>query len=169
MRYFLYLIASFIMQLVAWIITPILPLFARSEYGPIDNSNDFASEPRLPKWLSWFMTPDNSLYGDKNWKANNYYTKHWSMVAWLYRNSLYGFKWTVLAAPMSANEREMSGPSPTWTSLGFQRIKMNSYWQWHLVKRLGPVTINWNFGWLLNDGSKQKALFMFSPRVRIAK
>ena len=166
MRWTLYLLASLIMQVVAWIITPLLPLFAEYRYGPIDNNNAFANEPRLPNWLSWFMTVDNSLYGDNNWKSNHYYTKHWSMVAWLYRNSLYGFKWSVLSAPMNKDAREIHGESPTWKTPGFQRIKMGDYWQWHLVRSIGPFIVNLNFGWLLNDGDQERALFMFSPRLR---
>ena len=154
------------MQVMAYLITPLLPFFATDQWGFTDNRNAVSHEPRLPKWLSWFMTPDNSLYGDNNWKASHYYIRHWSMVAWLYRNSLYGFKWSVLSAPMDKDAREISGASPTWSNHGFQRIRMGDYWQWHLVKRIGPVTINFNFGWLLNDGDQPRALFMFSPRCK---
>lgn len=45
MKYAAYLLASFIMQLVAWVITPILPLFAKPRFGYIDNANKTASEP----------------------------------------------------------------------------------------------------------------------------
>lgn len=66
----------------------------------------FASEDGyLPKVLSWFQTPDNSLDGDTGWKE-----EHWQWryklpltlaiyvgrVGWLWRNSLYGFKIDVL-------------------------------------------------------------------------
>lgn len=166
MRWPLYLLASFVMQVVAWIITPILPLFAVNRFGPIDNASREGYEPRLPLWLSWFDTPDNCLYGDDNWYRKNG-GDYLSKVGWLYRNSLYGFKWSVLSAPMDAAAREIRGPSPTWNAPGFQRIHMNGYWQWHLVKQIGPFVINFNFGWLLNDGDQPRALFMFSPRFRI--
>lgn len=167
MRWPLYLLASFVMQIVAWIITPLLPLFARQRFGAWDNASEQRFGYRLPDWLSWFQTPDNALDGDYNWLKEHYPVSYWSMVLWLYRNSLFGFKWSVLSAPMSRDDREISGPSPTWKTPGFQRIRMNGYWQWHLVKTFGPLTINFNFGWLLNDGDQPRALFMFSPRVRI--
>lgn len=167
MRWFLYLLASLVMQVVALIITPILPLFARQRFGAWNNASEQRFGYRLPTWLSWFDTPDNALDGDYNWLKEHYPVSYWSMVGWLYRNSLYGFKWSVLSAPMDKEAREISGPSPTWINPGFQRITMGDYWQWHLVKLVGPVTINFNFGWLLNDGDQPRALFMFSPRFRI--
>lgn len=166
MRYLTYLLASFLMQIVAWIITPLLPLFRENRFGPIDNANREGYEPRLPLWLSWFDTPDNCLYGDDNWYRKNG-GSYWSMVGWLYRNSLYGFKWSVLSSPMDKDARNISGESPTWTNPGFQCIRMGNYWQWHLVKVIGPFIVNFNFGWLLNDGDQKRALFMFSPRVKL--
>lgn len=169
MRWPLYLLASFIMQVVAWIITPLLPLFKVSRVGPFDNNSQTKDAWRLPLWLSWFDTPDNGLCGDWNFIHKHFPCTHWSMVGWLYRNSLYGFKWSVLSAPMDAPARVKTGQQAVgWLNPGFQRITMNDYWQWHLVKTFGPVTINLNFGWLLNDGDQPRALFMFSPRVRLA-
>lgn len=166
MRWPLYLFAAFVMQVLAWIITPILPLFAVLRDGPWDNNSMTAMGHRLPRWLSWFDTPDNALEGDANWRTRNG-IGYWSMVGWLYRNSLYGFKWSALSAPMDAAARVKTGQQAVgWLNPGFQRIRMGKYWQWHLVKRLGPVTINFNFGWLLNDGDQPRALFMFSPRFR---
>lgn len=168
MRWFAYLLASLVMQVVAWIVTPILPLFAVLRDGPSNNNSRRELSWRLPLWLSWFDTPDNDIEGDDNFiRANG--LGYWQSVKWLYRNSLYGFKWSVLSAPMDAAARVKTGQQAVgWLNPGFQRITMNGYWQWHLVKRVGPVTINWNFGWLLNDGDQQRALFMFSPRVRLA-
>ena len=166
MRWTLYLLASLVMQVVAWIITSILPLFAVQRMGAWDNAREQRMGYRLPLWLSWFDTPDNALDGDYNWLKNHYPVSYWSMVGWLYRNSLYGYKWSVLAAPMDKDARDISGTSPTWKTTGFQRIRMGKYWQWHMVKVIGPVTINFNFGWLLNDVDQERALFMFSPRVR---
>src|SRR6185369_16465594 len=99
-RWLFYLLALIVMTIVAWIVTPILPAFAKPRMGPIDNNHGQAVEPRLPLWLAWFDTPDNSLLGDSNWKATHD-GGYWSQVQWLYRNTLYGFKWGPLAAPMS--------------------------------------------------------------------
>lgn len=167
-RWYLYLIAYLVMQVVAYLITPVLPMFRDVRLCKLNNAAHEGLGIKLVPWLSWFDTPDNDLRGDERWFKNHPDAGYWDMVAWLYRNSLYGFKWSVLSAPMDAAAREISGPSPTWSNPGFQRITMNGYWQWHLVKQIGPVTINWNFGWLINDGDQPRALFMFSPRVRFA-
>lgn len=170
MRWTLYLLVSFIMQIVAWIITPLLPLFAVQRMGAWDNAREQRMGYRLPLWLSWFDTPDNALCGDWNFIHSNFPCSYMSKVKWLYRNSLYGFKWSVLSAPMDASARVKTGQQAVgWKNPGFQRIRMGDYWQWHLVKVIGPFIVNLNFGWLLNDGDAPRALFMFSPRIRITK
>lgn len=76
--------------LLALLLAPVLPLFARDEYGFCDNANAMRTEPRLPSWLSWFMTPDNSLYGDAGWRTEHcpdHWHDYWGMVQWLWRNS----------------------------------------------------------------------------------
>lgn len=149
MRYFLYCLLYFPSQVLAYIITPLLPILAKPIYGYCDNNSGYYKEPRLPLWLSWFMTPDNSLLGDPNWKAKHTGT-YWDQVKWLYRNSLYGFKWTVLGAPMPDIE--------------------NKYWQWRYYSTYLKV----DFGWLLLPYKENpnlhleqpKALFQFSIRPR---
>ena len=85
-----YLPFSLIMTVVAYILSPILPLFA----------NDKAW---LPVWLWWFQTPDNSIDGDSGWQNKskhpfiNRMPRYWRQVFWLIRNPSYGFNWTVLA------------------------------------------------------------------------
>src|SRR5690348_11755674 len=84
MRYFLYLSIYLVMQVFAWVVTPALPLFARPRWGLIDNANRAGIEPRLPLWLAWFDTPDNSLLGDNKWVIGHPKATYWTMVAWLY-------------------------------------------------------------------------------------
>ena len=166
-RWLIYLLSLFIMSVIAIFLTPILPAFASPRMGPINNNHGQAVEPRLPVWLSWFDTPDNSLLGDASWRAchNGGY---WSQVAWLYRNSLYGFKWGPLAAPMSEPRIIRGDPNVNCNNghFGTLRITMGVFWQWKCVKRIGQSGHCWmlNFGWMLNDVSQKRALFMFSPR-----
>lgn len=93
LRLLLYLVLfplNLIVLLVACILAPLLPLFA---------SND----GWLPKWLSWFQTPDASLDGDSGWRNTskhpcvNKLPRYLRQVLWLWRNPSYGFNWTVLA------------------------------------------------------------------------
>ena len=150
MNYLAKLLVYLSLQLFTYILTPLLPSFAFLQYGYCNNYSCFYKEPRLPNWLSWFQTPDNSLLGDDNWKQTHTGT-YWDQVKWLYRNSLYGFKWTVLGAPMPDVD--------------------NKYWQW----RYYSDWIKLDFGWLLepykNDPNlhfeQPKALFQFSIRPRI--
>lgn len=166
--YALYLIASFGMQLVAWCLTPVLPLFRNEQWGWSNNGSVRALGPRLPRWLSWFDTPDNSLLGDSKWMADHT-GDYWSMVGWLYRNSLYGFKWTVLA--MDVQDTQIVTGN---TDIGYQRSRFgilrirqpNGAWQFKIVKPILGKIFEGNFGWLLDDTTKQRALFMFSPRIK---
>ena len=168
-RWIIYLLFSLFMQVVALFVTPLLPAFAYPRLGKVDNGNGEAVEPRLPKWLSWFDTPDNSLLGDNNWR-NSHNGGYWSKVAWLYRNCIYYFKWSVLAAPMDTYKILFDGDPKINRNngrFGVLRVSMGSYWQYKMVKPIGKTGYCWmlNFGWLLDDTSKDKALFMFSPRL----
>ncbi len=168
LRWLFCLVALLVMTVIAFFITPFLPLFAQPRMGPIDNNHGMAVEPRLPTWLAWFDTPDNSLLGDNNWKATHN-GDYWSMVQWLYRNSLYGFKWGPIAAPNDGPRTIHGDPTINCNNghYGTMSIEKKPYWQWKYVEPIGSTGWCWmlNFGWLLNDLDPPKALFMFSPRV----
>lgn len=156
------------MQAVAFVVTPALPLFAKPQLGRSLNGTVCLVEPRLPRWLSWFDTPDNSLLGDTRFRQLNPET-YWSKVRWLYRNRLYGFKWTVLSTAVQ-QERTIVGN----IDIGYQGQRFGSFtikqpngaWQYKIVKPLFGRIYEGNFGWLLDDTSKQRALFMFSMRLK---
>lgn len=85
--------------------------FAINAYGPIANANGFGDEPRLPGWLSYFQTPDNSLLGDGAWQRCE--PAHWAWrswfawfpllyrylgrVGWIMRNPAQGYDRTICA------------------------------------------------------------------------
>jgi len=168
MRYLIYLLLSFVIQIVAWIITPVLPLFSVLREGWSDNHRVKAVEPRLPLWLSWFDTPDNSLFGDENYRREHG-GGYWSQVAWLYRNSLYGFKWTVLSCPVILARSVEGDPFIDYHVRRYGTLfitQMNGYWQYKIVKPFFGKIFVGNFGWLLDDTSQTRALFMFSPRLK---
>ncbi len=131
--------ANVIVIVLSMILAPILPLFARMEEGPCDNANATATEPRLPKWLAWFQTPDNSLWGDKGWQTIHcatQYNEWWGMTKWLWRNHAYGFAWSVLAAPLDMTSMRLMQGDPAIghkTKLGSMYIQMGKYWQWKYV------------------------------------
>lgn len=175
MRYAIYLLASLVMQVIAWIVTPLLPAFASPRLGRSDNSSVEAVGPRLPKWLAWFDTPDNDLDGDHNWRKANPEGSYLDHVRWLYRNSLYGFKWSVLSAKMDRFKILFDGDRSInyhTGKFGTLKVRMDGYWQWKRIAPIGKTGWCWmlNFGWLLDDLDQDRALFMFSPRiVRINK
>lgn len=166
-RWLACLLALFLMTVVAMLVTPLLPLFATPRMGPVDNAHGHAVEPRLPTWLGWFDTPDNSLLGDARWRSEHD-GGYGSQVAWLYRNQLYGFKWGPLAAPMVEPRHIDGDPNINRNNgrYGVLRIRMGSYWQWKCVKPIGRSGYCWmiNLGWMLNDPGQTRALFMLSPR-----
>ena len=137
MRYVLYLLLLILVQLITWIVTPLLPLFAEYRVGGCNNNSYQAEALRLPLWLSWFDTRDNSLIGDGGWdyKHNDGY---WSQVGWLYRNSLYGFKWTVLSLPESHPDA------------------------WQFKREYKYIWLN--LGWMLDNPEQGKLMFQFSIR-----
>lgn len=57
MRWFLYLVLYIPVQLLTYLITPLLPFVAVQRMGKSDNANSESIGPRLPLWLSYFDTP----------------------------------------------------------------------------------------------------------------
>ena len=90
-KYFLLVLISLLASFLNYFLAPLVVLFA-SDAG------------WLPRWLSWFQTPDNSLDGDDGWKtehrpykAQDTKFQRWvNRFCWLYRNSMYGFAIDVL-------------------------------------------------------------------------
>lgn len=97
-RYILSVLAMLLFAILNLIVAPILPAFRVSRLGPVDNNNDLRVEPRLPDWLAWFDTSDNSLYGDGGWRTEHcpYYASYFGMVRWLWRNGGHNFNYDVL-------------------------------------------------------------------------
>lgn len=170
-RYLAYLAIYIPVQLFAYLINYWLPSRAVMLDGPIDNNNGTGVEPRLTGRLKWAGTYDNSLWGDKNWKANNDYKSLEAMRAWLIRNSCYTFKRDKLGAPAN-NKVWLSIDGPTnldyhTKTFGTLRIhRGDGYWQYKSVRPFMGKILVLNMGWLLDDPSQEKALFMCSPRLK---
>lgn len=168
MRWLLYLLLYIPVQLFAYLITPLLPLFAVQRMGKSANANVSMIEPRLPHWLSWFDTPDNSLLGDFGWAAAHD-GGYWSKVGWLYRNSLYGFKWSELSMPIQTARVTIGDPTIDYHTRSFGElyiVQANGAWQYKRVMPFCGKILVLNIGWLLDDTSQRRALFMLSPRLK---
>lgn len=103
-RYSFYTLLYVPLLLIFWLSSPLLVLFREWRLGQINNNTSSAIEPRLPLYLSWAMTPDNSLWGDDGWKKKNpNYRSYWSMVRWLYRNPAYGLATSLLSLSITSS------------------------------------------------------------------
>lgn len=156
MRYLAYLLPCLLAEIVAVFAAFVLPCFAANGW--------------LPRALSYFQTPDNSLFGDaghrQRWAGKNEYLQQ---VAWLLRNRAYGFKLGPLGCDYAVG----------YVAHGNPRIKNRDdavagwcIWQsafgWY-VKAVAPIgseyCIQLALGWQLDAPINGRCLFMFSPRI----
>lgn len=179
MIYIIYLLLvpiSLLLTLIALIIAPILPLFATPQDGWLDNHSTWGVGPRLPKWLNWFMTPDNSLDGDATFQQINGLS-YWSKVKWLIRNPAYSFGlrylsgvyWTSWQGDKTIKDNDNAKE-------GWCLVHANGLFQLVYVKRIFSssrciyVNLGWNVRGLVDDNVQPKpdrwqATFVFSPRI----
>lgn len=172
---FLVILSDWFFLLPAWLIfnglTWLLgnwwfPLFATRQLGPVNNGASMAVEPRLPSWMSWAMTYDNSLYGDGGFREGHD-GGYWSQVAWLYRNNAYGFERCVLAAHIASTDsvRFWGDPfiadKPNGKS-GWCFVRIGDYWSFDVVIRWGwsakcfKLSLGWKLKTYAEDPSRIK-------------
>jgi hypothetical protein len=175
-RYLAYLFINFTFDVLATLIAPILPLFATEQWGNSDNNNAKLIEPRLPKWLSWFQTPDNSLWGDHGWQTIHYpaYKSYLGQVLWLIRNSAHGLVNGPLAVTVDyaklehAGDPRISAQDPKYAGQRFYAWQ-EDYFQYMVVRRLFGRLIYINLGWLFDPFvetvSEGKAALKFSIKL----
>lgn len=156
MNYKLRLIPYIPFLLLSVILAPFLPLAA-------------IGKPRLPKWLSWFMTPDNDFPGDKGWRDT-----YLNRVRWLLRNPAYGFAWGPLSYTPTADtilhvEGDVTIKARDNAKAGWYRITSSDGAFEHTtitqIWRL-PICTKIRFGWILSDAKPgKKALYLLSIRI----
>lgn len=176
LKYVVLVLLSLPMNLLALILAPVFPLFSGNQYGWLDNHSKQGFGPRLPNWLSWFMTPDNSLDGDATFERING-TGYWAKVKWLLRNPLYAFALKYLEAPyFSTVDGDKTIKDNDGAKEGWCFVTANGLFQFRYVKRIGStnrcflVNLGWNIMALVDDGVNPKpnphqATFVFSPRI----
>ena len=179
MIYLLYLILvpiSLLITLLAVILAPILSIFATSQDGWLDNHSQWGPGPRLPTWLAWFMTPDNSLDGDATFARLNP-PSYLSQVKWLLRNPAYAFALRYLVPEyVTSVFGDKTIKDNDNAKEGWCFVHANGLFQFTLVKRLFStsrciyVNCGWNIRGLVDDNVPNKpnpwqATFVFSPRI----
>ena len=148
----------------------ILPLFSSSVFGPIDNNSGTGFGPRLPNWLGWFQTWDNSLYGDSTFQSING-ASYLSMVKWLIRNPLPCFATLILTDGSYTISGDNTVSDGSRGVAGSVLVKSNGLFQWVWVKQISSTKcIYINLGWNLRAMTMgaalpYKATFSFSPRI----
>jgi len=173
--YFILVPISILLTLLAVIIAPALPLFAKQLNGWCDNHSYEAVQTRLPIWLNWFMTPDNSLNGDATFQDLNY-PCYWSQVKWLWRNPAYSFALryltpiyiTVVFGDQTIKDNDNA-------KAGWCFVKANGLFQFTVIAPIGfsrciLVNLGWNIRCLVDDNvlvkpNPYQSTFVFSPRI----
>jgi hypothetical protein len=137
----------------------------------------------LPKWLWWFQTPDNWLYGDdghmQRWGMGVFAKEgtYWQMVSWLFRNPAYGFEWDGPLAATTTSDMPVVVHGDPWiknrqdAKEGAYFCRVGPYWNYKLIIHLrDDLAFMLEFGWKLQGyaqgrESSGKAMFVFSPRL----
>ena len=178
MIYALYLVLiplSLLLTLIAVVLAPVLPMLATAQEGWLDNHAKWGFGPRLPTWLSWFQTPDNSLDGDATFEQLNGIS-YWAKVKWLWRNPCYAFAIRYLSNPYYT---QVSGDKTIKDNdnakAGWCLVHANGLFQFTVVAPIGfsrcfYCNLGWNVRGLVDDNVQPKpdpyqATFVFSPRI----
>jgi hypothetical protein len=178
MIYLAYLIIvpiSLLLTLIAVILAPVMPIFTVQELWWCDNHSFQAVGPVLPKWLNWFMTPDNTLNGDQTFQGQNP-PSYWSKVKWLWRNPAYSFALRYIAAPYTTTVKgDPSIKDNDNAKAGWCLVNSNGLFQFRWVQPIGfSRCLYCNFGWNImgladpnvNPKPDQwQSTFVFSPRI----
>ena len=179
MIYALYLLLvplSLLLTLLAVLIAPVLPLLASNQEGWLDNHSSWGLGPRLPTWLSWFQTPDNSLDGDATFQTMFPSGQWWSQVHWLWRNPCYAFALRYLMPEyITSVNGDKTIKDNDNAKAGWCLVRANGLFQFTLVAPIGfnrcvYVNLGWNVRGLVDVNVNPKpqewqATFVFSPRV----
>lgn len=137
-----YLVANLIMLVLAMILAPVLPAFA-------------IGKDHLPRWLSWFDTPDNTLDGDESFKTIHAFQglQYINRVLWLWRNPSYNFDIKMLGMLISPDEPLYKvGSLPLGGSIantGWYYVKTTDAWQLYIVWTWWKYTGRIDCGWKL--------------------
>lgn len=183
-KYAFLAVISLLLTAIAFVIAPVLPVFAYPQEGPLSNATEYGIGRRLPSWMSWFMTPDNSLEGDNGWK-----TEHWQWrfklptilsryvgeVGWLWRNPAYSFGMKYIDGTIPV---EVSGDNSIKDNNGAKEgwvlAKTEDLFQYVYIKQIGSsnrciyVNLGWSIRALVDSNNRKnpyRATFVFSPRI----
>ena len=178
-QYILLSIGTVLLSILTLILSPILPLFATEQKGKLDNGSVYGSGPRLPSWLNWFQTPDNSLDGDVLWQITHS-KSYRNQVLWLWRNPAYAFACRYINGTNATYSGDKDIKDNDGAKEGHCLVKAAGLFQYTYIKRIGNRCIYINLGWNIkslidsnfindkwhpNDLTHYEATFVFAPRI----
>lgn len=166
---------SLLITLLAVLLAPVLPIFTVQKEGWLDNHSTWGIGPRLPDWLNWFMTPDNSLDGDATFERLNP-PSYWSKVKWLWRNPAYSFGLKYIHNPYYTRVcGDKTIKDNDNAKAGWCLVNANGLFQFVFITPIGfsrciYINLGWNVRALVDDNVQPKpdpyqATFVFSPRI----
>lgn len=169
MKWWLLLPLKIIVNICAYLFGPILALYDTPRWGSLDNGNKTGYGPRLPNWLSWFQTVDNSLDGDAAWMSmeedhwewrkklpvGSYIQSYLGRLGWLWRNPAQGFeRASYVAATISDYDIVSCWGNPFIRDKpkgvdGLCYIAVDNYWCFYAIIRLSSnrcmkIKLGWN-------------------------
>lgn len=159
---------------LAYLLAPLLPLFAVERMGACDNNHAMRTEPRLPVWLGWFDMPDNSLLGDFDFHVHHIEETYWQKVLWLWRNPACGFEAGVLSAAIAPSDTpEVDGDPQVQDGPagreGWCFVLLGGYWNLVAVRRFGSTRcLKLDLGWQLKTYAEDPARIATQPAARYA-
>ena len=165
-----YLPLDIAFKIASYVLAPIVALFCKSDGW-------------LPRWLSWFQTPDNPLDGDANWVLNCWQWRfllplplatYVGRVGWQWRNPGYGFGFDALGAPVSNPVRMRGDPFVTDQPMHYGtlwRSTADGYFQFYHIRPLSWTAraLRVNLGWKLWGAPVDGEIRQYIFSVRFVK
>lgn len=175
LRYIILVPINLLATLLAIILSPILPLFSSEDYGWVNNGEKMAFGPRLPFWLDWFQTWDNSLDGDATFATQNP-PSYLSKMKWIVRNPAPSVSLRILSEPFNASYTgDNSIHDNDNAKAGWVFVTATDTFQFAFIIPIGfsrcvYVNLGWNIRALVDTNVNTKpnpyhATFVFSPRI----
>jgi hypothetical protein len=140
-------VASWLLTLAAFLFAPVIALF-------VDGDGN------LPRWLSYFQTPDAPCWGADFWAASNpSYGRYELIVTWLIRNPAQGYDQTVKAnvdynTPVKVYGNINIDDSTSPPVGGWFLITGGGYFQLQVIIPTSWKCIEMHYGWSLKPLAK---------------
>jgi len=163
-RWILYFLPALAVELIAWVLTPLVCLFVVKRYRTDIVKRDYNKQEVtlmrefLPDWLSYFATPDNAV--DEFWwgmyesslinATSEEYVDNWLVryayrCLWLFRNTFYGGHYAFFSVP--AEPETVTEYGLRDKAFWYRLRQRKSSFQLQTQIPLGKKYLDLNIGW----------------------